>query len=170
MSPLAVVHYYEQWYVQLIKGVVLFAVGFQMIPLVLLAERKLLGRFQQRYGPNRVGVFGLLQPIADIGKLIGKEQSAPRTANKFLYAVAPMISVFTAVAAFAIIPFGDVQDIFGTGVGLYGIDVGIGPLYLFSFGAIALPTDICGLEGSKPSLRSRATIAGFAFSNACVNE
>jgi len=153
MSPLAVVHYYEQWYVQLIKGVVLFAVGFQMIPLVLLAERKLLGRFQQRYGPNRVGVFGLLQPIADIGKLIGKEQSAPRTANKFLYAVAPMISVFTAVAAFAIIPFGDVQDIFGTGVGLYGIDVGIGPLYLFSFGAIAFYGLMLGgwASGSKYS-------------------
>jgi NADH-quinone oxidoreductase subunit H len=153
MSPLAVVHYYEQWYVQLIKGIVLFAVGFQLIPLVLLAERKLLGRFQQRYGPNRVGVFGLLQPIADIGKLIGKEQSAPRTANKFLYAIAPMISVLTAVAAFAIIPFGDVQDIFGTGVGLYGIDVGIGPLYLFSFGAIAFYGLMLGgwASGSKYS-------------------
>ena len=56
---LATVDYSEPWYVQIIKAIVLFAVGLQLVPLVLIAERKLLGRFQNRYGPNRVGPFGV---------------------------------------------------------------------------------------------------------------
>ena len=55
MSPLAVVGYYEPWWIQLLKGLAIFLVVFQLVPVVLLAERKLLGRFQHRYGPNRVG-------------------------------------------------------------------------------------------------------------------
>ena len=55
----------------------IFAVVFQLVPIILLVERKLLGRFQHRYGPNRVGPFGILQPMADIGKLIFKEQFRP---------------------------------------------------------------------------------------------
>jgi len=54
---------------------------FQLVPVVLLAERKILGRFQHRYGPNRVGPFGALQPIADIGKLVFKAQFRPAGAN-----------------------------------------------------------------------------------------
>src|SRR2546421_5033576 len=102
---------------QIAKSLVIFFVVFNLIPVTLLLERKLLGRFQGRYGPNRVGPFGILQPLADIGKLLGKEQFRPDTAVPLLHAVAPMISIITAVAAFAIIPFGDVHDIFGTGVG-----------------------------------------------------
>ncbi len=98
----------------------IFAVGLQLVPVVLLAERKLLGRFQSRYGPNRVGPYGALQPLADILKLLTKEQFRPTTSIGFLFALAPTISILTAVAAFAIIPFGNVQDIFGTKVGLYG--------------------------------------------------
>ena len=56
--PLAEVGYYEPWWIQIIKGIVIFAVGLQLVPVVLLAERKILGRFQNRYGPNRVGPFG----------------------------------------------------------------------------------------------------------------
>ena len=61
VSPpvLAVVGYFEPWWIQIVKALVIFAVGLQLVPLVLLAERKLLGRFQNRYGPNRVGPFGL---------------------------------------------------------------------------------------------------------------
>ncbi len=81
--------------------------------------------------------FGILQPLADIGKLLGKEQFRPKGAVGALYIAAPAISILTAVAAFAIIPFGNVQDIFGTDVGLYGLDLGIGPLYVFAFGGIA---------------------------------
>ena len=92
----------------------IFAVGLQLVPVVLLAERKLLGRFQSRYGPNRVGPYGALQPLADILKLLTKEQFRPTTSIGFLFALAPIISILTAVAAFAIIPFGNVQHIFGT--------------------------------------------------------
>ena len=150
---LATVGYYEAWWIQIIKGIVIFAVGLQLVPIVLIAERKLLGRFQGRYGPNRVGPYGALQPLADILKLLTKEQSRPTTSVGFLFAVAPMISILTAVAAFAIIPFGDVQHIFGTPVGLYGIDVSIGPLYLFAFGAVAFYGIMLGgwSSGSKYS-------------------
>src|SRR5947208_14730747 len=134
---IAEVGYYEPWWIQIIKAIVIFAVGLQLVPIVLLAERKLLGRFQGRYGPNRVGPFGAMQPLADILKLLTKEQFRPTTSIGLLFAIAPLISIMTAVAALAIIPFGDTQDIFGTQVGLYGVDVSIGPLYLLAFGAIA---------------------------------
>ncbi len=153
MTVLAAIDYYEPWWVQVVKAVIIFAVGLQLVPVVLLIERKLLGRFQGRYGPNRVGPFGVLQPLADILKLITKEQSRPTTSIGFLYAFAPMVSILTAVAALAIIPFGGVADIFGTPVGLYGIDVGIGPLYVFAFGAIAFYGLMLGgwASGSKYS-------------------
>ena len=57
MNTLAIVGYYEEWWVQILKAIVIFAVGLQLVPVVLLAERKLLGRFQARYGPNRVGPY-----------------------------------------------------------------------------------------------------------------
>jgi len=147
------VEYYEAWWIQILKGVIIFAVGLQLVPVVLIAERKLLGRFQGRYGPNRVGPFGALQPLADIIKLLTKEQFQPSTAVKGLFVLAPAISIITAVAAFAIIPFGEVVDIFGTPVGLYGLDVSIGPLYLFAFGAIAFYGIMLGgwASGSKYS-------------------
>jgi NADH-quinone oxidoreductase subunit H len=166
----AVVGYYEPWWIQLIKGVVIFAVGLQMVPIVLLIERKLLGRFQHRYGPNRVGPFGVLQPLADIGKLLFKEQFRPRNALGFLFAFAPLISILTAVAAFAIIPFSDTQDIFGTEVGLYGVDPSVGVLYAFAFGAIAFYGLMLGgwASGSKysflGSMRSAAQLISYEVS------
>ncbi len=152
-TPLAAVGYFEPWWIQIIKAIVIFAVGLQLVPIVLIAERKLLGRFQGRYGPNRVGPYGALQPMADILKLLTKEQFRPTTSVGLLFALAPTISILTAVAAFALIPFGDVQDIFGTKVGLYGVDVSIGPLYLFAFGAVAFYGIMLGgwSSGSKYS-------------------
>ena len=153
MSVLALVDYVEPWWIQVVKSILIFAVGLQLVPVVLLAERKLLGRFQNRYGPNRVGPFGALQPLADILKLLTKEQFRPTTSVGVLFALAPIISILTAVAAFAVIPFGNAQDIFGTKVGLYGLDVSIGPLYLFAFGAIAFYGIMLGgwASGSKYS-------------------
>jgi NADH-quinone oxidoreductase subunit H len=153
MTPLALVGYYEPWWMQIAKAIVIFVIALQLVPIVLLAERKLLGRFQGRYGPNRVGPYGVAQPLADILKLLTKEQFRPTTSVGFLFAVAPIISIVTAVAAFAIIPFGDVQDIFGTKTGLYGVDVSIGPLYLFALSAIAFYGIMLGgwASGSKYS-------------------
>jgi NADH-quinone oxidoreductase subunit H len=133
----AEVGYFEPWWMQIAKSIVIFLVVFNLVPFVLLGERKGLGRFQHRYGPNRVGAFGLLQPMADIGKLLFKEQFRPRGANAWLFALAPVISMLTAAATVAIIPFSDTVDIFGTKTGLYGLDPSIGILYAFAFGGIA---------------------------------
>jgi NADH-quinone oxidoreductase subunit H len=167
---LAVTEYFEPWYVQVIKALVIFAVALGILPMIIVAERKLLGRFQQRYGPNRVGPYGLLQPMADIIKLATKEQFRPSSAIPFLFAAAPAISIITAVAAVAIIPFGDVHDIFGTQTGLYGIDVSIGPLFLFAFGAIAFYGIMLGgwASGSKYSfigaMRAAAQLISYEVS------
>ena len=137
MTVFAEVGYYEPWWIQLLKALAIFAVVFQLVPVVLLAERKLLGRFQHRYGPNRVGPYGALQPMADIGKLLFKQQFRPNGSIGWLFAFAPAISMFVAVATLALIPFSNTVDIFGTEVGLYGIDPSIGLLYAFAFGGIA---------------------------------
>jgi len=133
---LGIVGYYEAWWIQIIKALVIFGIALGILPLVIVYERKLLGRFQNRYGPNRVGPFGLLQPMAEIVKFATKEDSRPVTSIGPLYYAAPVISMITAVAAFALVPFGDAPHIFGTRVGLYGVDPSIGPLYVFAFGAI----------------------------------
>jgi NADH-quinone oxidoreductase subunit H len=134
---IADINYFEPWWMQLAKALVIFFVVFNLVPIALLADRKVLGRFQHRYGPNRVGPFGILQPIADIGKLIFKEQFRPRTSTGWLFALAPALSMLTAAATIAIIPFSDVVDIFGTRTGLYGVDPSIGFLYAMAFGGIA---------------------------------
>src|SRR4051794_24633235 len=155
---------------QLVKSVLIFFVVFNLVPIVLLAERKLLGRFQGRYGPNRVDPYGLLQPIADILKLVGKEDFRPRTSQAMLYTVAPVLSVIAAAGAVVLIPFGDTVDIFGTKTGLYGIDVSIGPLYVFALGAIAFYGLMLGgwASGSKysflGSMRAAAQLISYEVS------
>ena len=151
MISFAEVNYFEPWWVQIIKAIVIFAVIFAILPILIVYERKLLGRFQARYGPNRVGPFGLLQPLAEIVKFAMKEPFRTATSVGALYRIAPMISIVTAVAAMAIIPFGDVQHIFGQRVGLYGIDVSIGPLYVFALAGISFYGVMLGgwASGSK---------------------
>ncbi len=145
--------FYEPWWMQILKAIAIFFVVFNLVPLALLADRKVLGRFQHRYGPNRVGPFGLLQAIADIGKLVFKAQFRPHDANGWLFAVAPVISMTTAAATIAIIPFSDVVDIFGTPTGLYGVDPSIGILFAFAFGGISFYGLMLGgwASGSKYS-------------------
>src|SRR5579864_9813479 len=98
MNLLADVNYYEPWWIQIIKALVIFGVIFAILPVLIVYERKLLGRFQNRYGPNRVGPFGLMQPLAEIIKFATKEPSRPATSVGFLYRIAPMISILTAVS------------------------------------------------------------------------
>ncbi|HYM57139.1 MAG TPA: NADH-quinone oxidoreductase subunit NuoH [Solirubrobacteraceae bacterium] len=170
MSTFGEVGYFEPWWIQILKGLVIFAVVFQLVPVVLLIERKLLGRFQHRYGPNRVGPYGILQPMADIGKLVFKEQFRPRTSIGWLFALAPAISMLTAVATMAVIPFSDTVDIFGTKVGLYGVDPSIGILFAFAFGGIAFYGLMLGgwASGSKysflGSMRAAAQLISYEVS------
>ena len=137
MTLLADVSYFEPWWVQIVKALAIFALLLGISGPLTWYERKVMARIQGRYGPNRVGVFGLLQPLAEIIKLATKEPFRPQTAVGILFRLAPVISMTTAIAALAIIPFGDVQHIFGQRVGLYGIDVSIGPLYVFAFAGIS---------------------------------
>jgi NADH-quinone oxidoreductase subunit H len=138
--------------VMIAKSVIIFAVFLQLVPIVLLGDRKLMGRMQSRIGPNRVGPRGAFQPIADVLKLLSKEQFTPATAVPWMMAIAPVISVTTAVATMAIIPFGP-YDVWGGGFGLYGIDVSIGLLYFFAFGSLAFYGTVLGgwSSGSKYS-------------------
>ena len=149
MIPVADVGFAEASWILIVKSVVIFLGLFMLVPMMLLAERKLIGRFQGRIGPNRVGPYGLMQPLADVLKLISKESYRPDNAVPLLWAMAPAITVFTATATLAIIPFGDVKN----GVGFYGIDVSIGILYAFAFGSIAFYGLLLGgwSSGSKYS-------------------
>jgi NADH-quinone oxidoreductase subunit H len=166
LPPLAEVGFAESTWLQIVKSVLIFAFILQIVPLILLLERKLLGRFQSRVGPNRVGPYGLLQPLADVLKLLSKEHSAPRTAVPWMMAIAPVISIVTAVAILAIIPWGE-RGFWGDSFGLYGIDVSIGVLYFFAFGSLASYGFLLGgwSSGSKYSflgaMRSAAQLISY---------
>ena len=153
MTVFADVNLYEPWWIQIIKALVIFGVAFAILPVLTVYERKLLGRFQGRYGPNRVGPFGLAQPLAEILKFATKEPSRPTTSVGYLFRIAPIIAILTAVTALALVPFGDTQNIFGRRIGLYGIDVSIGPLFVFAFAGISFYGIMLGgwASGSKYS-------------------
>jgi NADH-quinone oxidoreductase subunit H len=150
---IADVNYYEPWWIQIIKALVILLLVLMVFPVLTVYERKVMGRLQGRYGPNRVGPFGLLQPMAEIVKFAMKEPSRPTTSVGFLYRLAPVIGLLTAFTALAIIPFGNVQHIGGERVGLYGIDVSIGPLFVFAFAGISFYSVMLGgwASGSKYS-------------------
>ena len=133
MIPLADVSFTEATWIMIVKSILIFLVVFMIVPVLTVVERKLIGRFQNRYGPNRVGPVGLMQPLADILKLVGKQVFRPDAAIPFLYALGPALVIFSGITTIAILPFGAVKD----GVGFYGIDVSIGVLYFFAFGSLA---------------------------------
>jgi NADH-quinone oxidoreductase subunit H len=164
--PLADTSFAEATWILIVKSLVIFLAVFMVLPLMTVLERKLIGRFQNRYGPNRVGPFGILQPLADVGKLLGKEAFRPQNAIPTLFILGPILVVLSGVLALAIIPFGDVKD----GVGFYGIDVSIGILYFFAVGAIAFYGLLLGgwASGSKYSflgaMRSAAQLISYEVS------
>ncbi|MDQ6835691.1 MAG: NADH-quinone oxidoreductase subunit NuoH [Actinomycetota bacterium] len=170
MISIAAVNFFEPWWVQILKAVVIFGVIFALLPVLIVYERKLLGRFQNRYGPNRVGPFGLMQPLAEILKFATKEPFRTTTSVGYMFRIAPMVAILTAVSALALVPFGDVQHIFGQRVGLYGIDVSVGPLYVFAFGGISFYGIMLGgwSSGSKysflGSMRAAAQLISYEVS------
>ncbi|MGN6507911.1 MAG: NADH-quinone oxidoreductase subunit NuoH [Chitinophaga sp.] len=96
------------------------------------AERKVAAWIQDRRGPNRAGPFGLLQPLADGGKLFFKEEIIPSTANHFLFVLGPSMAMLTACLTSAVIPWGDVLDFGGYAVSLQIADVNIGVLWIMA--------------------------------------
>ncbi len=115
---------------------------------LILLERKLSAWMQDRLGPNRVGPMGLLQPVADMLKLLLKEDVIPGHVNKFLFVLAPGISVFTTFLAFAVVPFGPVPKGLTAGDGQFpfiiapGIDLGV--VFIFAIGSLAVYGIILG--------------------------
>ncbi len=103
-----------------------------------LLERKLIGRIQLRYGPNRVGPLGLLQPLADGIKLVFKEEIVPRGADRPVYFLAPALSVVAALLAFAVVPVGGVVSFFGREIPLSLADLNIGVLFLLAINSMGV--------------------------------
>jgi NADH-quinone oxidoreductase subunit H len=145
----------EPWWISLIKAFVIINLVMVAFAYTTWLERKLLGRMQLRYGPNRAGPFGLLQPIADLIKLVRKEAFEPSTVqSSFVYLAAPVISMFTALAAFSVIPFGPGWVIDGYQVNGEVVNVSIGLILIFALGSLGIYGFIVGgwISFSKFSL------------------
>lgn len=118
--------------------------GIVLLVLLLLAaylvwlERKFLARLQIRYGPNRAGKFGLLQPIADTIKMLTKEDIVPAAADRFIFLLAPAVVATTALMMFAVVPFGNSLSIFGKKVPLVILDLNVGLLYIFALSSLGV--------------------------------
>jgi NADH-quinone oxidoreductase subunit H len=123
----------------LVKALVLANLVMGVFAFLTWLERRLLGRFQVRLGPNRVGPFGLLQPIADLVKLIRKESILPEGISPVLYIAAPAVSLFASLAVFAVIPFGEEATIPGTDwkIFLFISDPSVALLVVFALGSLS---------------------------------
>ena len=127
------------FWIPVIKAVVVVLALLVGGAYMTVGERKICARFQVRYGPNRAGPFGMLQPLADAVKAIFKEEIVPNHVDKVIYVMGPGISFAAVLITFAVIPFGPEVDLFGRQVGLWIGDVNVGLLYLMA---------IAGLGGS----------------------
>lgn len=114
-------------FTQLLGIIILLTIVLVIDIWLIWIERKVVARFQDRLGPNRVGPFGLIQPFADIIKLFTKENITPKGVDKVIYNIAPVLSVFSVLILWAIIPLAPV---------IIGVDLNVGLLYLVAAGAI----------------------------------
>ena len=118
-------------------GIVL--VGLLLVAAYLvLVERKLLARLQVRYGPNRAGKFGLLQPIADSIKMMAKEDIVPAEADRTIFLLAPAVVAVTALLMFAVVPFGSPVTLWGRKIPLVVSDINVGLLFVFALSSLGV--------------------------------
>jgi NADH-quinone oxidoreductase subunit H len=144
----------EPWWIALIKAFILINLVMAVFAYLTLAERKVMGRMQLRYGPNRAGPRGSLQPIADLVKLIRKESFFPAAAIDILYISAPFLAAFTALTTFSVIPWGPGWTIAGYQVNGYVADLPIALMLIFAVGSLGIYGFIIGgwASDSKYSL------------------
>ena len=160
----------EPWWISLIKSAVIVNLVMVAFAYTTWLERKLLGRMQNRYGPNRAGPYGLLQPFADLIKLVRKESFFPVAAHDSLYITAPIISMFTALAAFAVIPFGQGWEIWKWHVDGVIANVSIGLILIFALGSVGVYGAIIGGWASESkysllgSMRTCAQLVSYEVS------
>ena len=156
--------------ISLIKIVIVLGITLITVAYLVYFERKIAAWAQNRIGPNRVGWQGILQPFADVFKLLLKEDIVPERANRIVHAIAPMIALFVAFTTYAVIPIGPNVNIFGYDISLVVADVNMGVLYvlaLTSLGVYAI-TFAGWSSGSKYSLlggiRSSAQMISYEIS------
>jgi NADH-quinone oxidoreductase subunit H len=124
--------------------ILLVKLGIVLVGLLLLAaylvyaERKLLARLQIRLGPNRAGLFGLLQPLADAVKLLTKEDVVPQKADRLVFLLAPAVVAATALLIFAVVPFGRDWAIGGRRIPMVVADLNVGLLYVLALSSIGV--------------------------------
>src|SRR5689334_10088454 len=144
MTPILLDVNGEPWWITLIKAFVIINLVLVTFAYLTLAERKVMGRMQLRYGPNRAGPFGLLQPIADLLKLIRKESFFPAAAVDVLYLFSPFIAAFAALSTFSVIPYGPGWNIGRYHVNGYVATVPIALILVFAIGSIGIYGFIVG--------------------------
>src|SRR5438552_439367 len=152
-----------------IKIFIVFNVVAGVVALLTLAERKVAAWIQVRLGPMRVGPYGILQPLADGVKLMLKEDIVPAGADKWIFTLAPVISLVSAFIVFAVIPFGppDAFTIMGHKVGYVITDLNIGLLYVLSISSVSVLGIILGGWASNSkypllgALRSAAQMVSY---------
>ena len=152
------------------KVVVLLTLILLTVSYLVYFERRISAWIQNRLGPNRVGWEGILQPFADVFKLLLKEDIVPDNANKKIHTLAPMIALFVAFSTYAVIPFGPTVTLFGYSVPLVVADINIGILYVLALSSIGVyAMTLAGWSsGSKYSLlggiRSSAQMISYEVS------
>ena len=128
----------DEFLIPLLKIVIVLNATLVAVTYMVLLERKVIAWAQSRLGPMRVGPYGILQPVADAVKLMIKEDITPVRADKWVFTVAPIISMVPALIVYAVIPFGPVVRLFGRNVSLYITDVNVGLIYIVSVASIGV--------------------------------
>lgn len=122
----------------LVKILFVLSVTLLTVAYLVYFERRIAAWVQDRLGPNRVGWQGILQPFADVLKLLLKEDIVPTNANKTIHFIAPIISLMVAVSTYAVIPWGPVTEMFGHQIKMVVADVNIGILYVLALTSLGV--------------------------------
>ena len=151
------------WWILLEKTILILAVVTISLVIAMYAtwaERKVAAIMQDRRGPNRAGIFGLLQPVADGVKLFMKEEIIPDTSSKFLFVMGPALAMITALMTSAVIPWAPSIHVFGRDISLQIADINIGMLYIFGVVSLGVYGIMIGGWASNNKFSLLAAIRG----------